>query len=77
MIPQFNMSQAFLPAKMYFALEAARKTTLSVLVDDDTELDPYKLQVPGNHTPPKVADLQQEYTVSRTLALTSFHPRST
>ncbi len=55
--PQFNMSQAFLPAKQYFTLEAERKTTLSILVDDDTALDPYKLQVPGNHTPPKVQEL--------------------
>ncbi len=55
--PQFNLSQAFLPAKTYFALEKARKTTLSVLLEDDSDLDPYKLQVPGNHTPPKVSDL--------------------
>lgn len=55
--PQFNMSQSFLPAKTYFSLEKQRKTTLSVLLDDDTNLDPYKLQVPGNHTPPKVADI--------------------
>lgn len=55
--PQFNMSQAFLPAKTYFALEQQRKTTLSILLDDELSLDPYQLQVPGNHTPPKVADL--------------------
>ena len=52
---QFNMSQAFLPAKTYFALEGQRKTTLSILLDDDTNLNPYQLQVPGNHNPPKVA----------------------
>jgi chromosome partitioning protein len=55
--PQFNLSQAFLPSKRYFALEADRKTTISILTDDDTDLDPYHLQVPGNHTPPKVATL--------------------
>jgi len=55
--PQFNLSQAFLPSKNYFALEKARKTILAVLLDDDVNLDPYKLQVPGNHTPPKVKDL--------------------
>jgi len=55
--PQFNMSQAFLPAKTYFSLEKQRKTTLSVLLDDETNLDPYQLQVPGKHTPPKVADI--------------------
>jgi chromosome partitioning protein len=55
--PQFNLSQAFLPAKTYFDLEAKRKTTLAVLLDDDSNLDPYQLQVPGNHTPPKVDDI--------------------
>jgi chromosome partitioning protein len=55
--PQFNMSQAFLSAKSYFKLEGERKTTLSILVDDDTDLDPYHLQVPGNHNPPKVGDI--------------------
>src|SRR5258708_323395 len=55
--PQFNLSQAFLLPKTYFALEKERKTTLSILLDDDVDLDPYKLQVPGNHNPPKVASL--------------------
>jgi cellulose biosynthesis protein BcsQ len=55
--PQFNLSQAFLQPKSYFALEKDRKTILSVLIDDDVNLNPYQLQVPGNHTPPKAADL--------------------
>ncbi len=55
--PQFNLSQAYLPAKTYFALEKARKTIIAVLLDDDTDLNPYELQVPGNHTPPKVAEI--------------------
>lgn len=55
--PQFNLSQAFLPAAAYFALEAKRQTTISVLLDDDAVLNPYKLQVPGNHNPPEVATL--------------------
>lgn len=55
--PQFNMSQSFLPAKTYFALEKQQKTTLSILLDSDADLDPYKLQVPGSHAPPKVAEL--------------------
>jgi chromosome partitioning protein len=55
--PQFNLSQAFLPPKTYFSLEKSRKTTLSILLDDDVDLDPYKLQVPGNHTPPPVSNL--------------------
>src|SRR5271167_4912 len=55
--PQFNLSQAFLPPKSYFSLEKARKTTLSILFDDDVNLNPYQLQVPGNHNPPKVKDI--------------------
>lgn len=55
--PQFNLSQAYLQPKTYFALEGQRKTTLSILVDDDTDLDPYQLQVPGNHSPPKLEKL--------------------
>ncbi len=55
--PQFNLSQAFLPAKMYFDLEGKRKTTIAVLLDDHSDLNPYELQVPGNHTPPKLAQI--------------------
>lgn len=55
--PQFNLSQAFLTATNYFEIEKQRKTILSVLMDDDSQLDPYVLQVSGNHKPPKVADL--------------------
>ena len=29
--PQFNLSQAFLPSKLYFQLEEQRKTTLAIL----------------------------------------------
>jgi chromosome partitioning protein len=56
--PQFNMSQTFLAPKTYFQLEKDRKTTLSILLDDDTDLNPYQLQVPGNHNPPDVAKLR-------------------
>jgi chromosome partitioning protein len=55
--PQFNLSQAFIPAKTYFALEKARKTTIAILLDNDTMLDPYQIQVPGNHNPPKLIEL--------------------
>lgn len=56
--PQFNLSQALLPSKAYFELEAAKKTILSVLVEDDVGLDPYHLQVPGNENPPKLGDIK-------------------
>jgi chromosome partitioning protein len=55
--PQFNSSQAYVEAKKYFSLEKEGKTVLSVLVEDTTKLDPFKLYVPGNHTPPKVKDI--------------------
>lgn len=55
--PQFNLSQALLKSSIYFAREKSRKTTIAILMDDDAELNPYQLQVPGSHTPPKVAEL--------------------
>lgn len=55
--PQFNLSQAYIESGKYFALEKDRKTTLAVLMDDVTKLDPYTIQVPGNHTPPSVSTL--------------------
>lgn len=55
--PQFNLSQAFIPANKYFELEKKRKTTLAILQDDETDLDPFRLQVPGNEIPPKVVVL--------------------
>ncbi len=58
--PQFNLSQAYLPSKLYFELEKQRKTTLAILVDDDGDLDPYDIQVPGNHNPPSVKAVRAE-----------------
>jgi len=58
--PQFNLSQAHLPSNFYFDLAKKRKTTLAVLMDDDSNLDPYEIQVPGNHNPPSVKDIRAE-----------------
>lgn len=58
--PQFNLSQAFLPSKVYFNLETQRKTTLAILADDPVDIDPYHLQVPGNHNPPKLSAIRTE-----------------
>jgi chromosome partitioning protein len=55
--PQFNLSQLFIPAKKYFELEQQRKSTIAILMDDDAAVNPYELQVPGNHTPPSVTEL--------------------
>jgi|CXWL01.1.fsa_nt_gi chromosome partitioning protein len=55
--PQFNLSQAYIPATKYFALEDKRKTIISVLQDDGTKLNPYTLQLPGATKPPSVTDL--------------------
>lgn len=55
--PQFNASQAFISSRAYFDLEKSSKTVLSILVEDDKNLDPYRLQVPGNETPPDIDDV--------------------
>lgn len=55
--PQFNLSQACMEPRSYFKAEAERRTILSVLKDDDSQIDPFELQVTGNHSPPKVEDL--------------------
>ena len=55
--PQFNLSQALLDPKLYFQLEKEKKTILSVLMEDDTQLNPYILQVPGNENPPEIKDI--------------------
>lgn len=58
--PQFNLSQAHLQSSIYFDLESKHKTTLSILIDDDSKLDPYEIQVPGNHKPPSIKDIRSE-----------------
>jgi chromosome partitioning protein len=55
--PQFNLSQAYIASTAYFSLEKQSETTLAVLIDSGTALNPYQLQVPGNHTPPGVKSL--------------------
>jgi len=55
--PQFNLSQAYLAANAYFTLEKQSKTMLAVLIDSGTALNPYQLQVPGNHIPPSIKAL--------------------
>ena len=54
---QFNLSQSYLSAAQYGALEKAKKTVLSVLQEDEADLDPYKLQVPGSLSPPSVKSI--------------------
>jgi cellulose biosynthesis protein BcsQ len=44
--PQFNLSQAFLPAKSYFSREKDRRTTIAVLLDNDADLNPFEIQPP-------------------------------
>jgi len=55
--PQFNLSQAFIPPKKYFDIEKHRRTALAILQDDETDIDPFCLQVPGNESPPRVLAL--------------------
>lgn len=54
---QFNLSQMYIPISAYFALEKARKTSLAILQDDETQLNPYELQVSGKLKPPQAAAL--------------------
>ena len=55
--PQFNASQAMIRADLYFELERQRKTMMAVLMEDEAIVDPYRLQVPGNEDPPRLAEL--------------------
>jgi chromosome partitioning protein len=55
--PQFNLSQAFIPPQKYFQLEKARKTIISVLLDSDADLNPYRIQTPDRESPPSVSEL--------------------
>lgn len=52
---QFNLSQAFISAAVYRVLEAQKKTILSVLLEDPTSLDPFKLRVSGSEIPPDLS----------------------
>lgn len=54
---QFNLSQMFISSSTYFDLEKARKTSLAILQDDEVDVDPYTLQVPGNRIPPPTKEL--------------------
>lgn len=55
---QFNLSQVFIPAPTYFQLEKRRKTSLAILQDDETDINPYHIQVPGNYDPPALSKLK-------------------
>jgi len=55
--PQFNASQALIPSRKYYDIENGHKTIMSVLVEDQTNLDPYRLQVPGTEEPPPLAEI--------------------
>src|SRR5258708_2929442 len=55
--PQFNLSQGFLKSATYFALEAKKHTSLAILQDDATTLDPFTIQLPTKQSPPAVSTL--------------------
>lgn len=54
---QFNLSQMFIPSNDYYALEKARRTSLAILLDDETQVVPFDIQTPGNRNPPSVGAL--------------------
>jgi chromosome partitioning protein len=56
--PQFNLSQAYIPAEKYFDLEENKRTIMAALLEDDEEINPFHLQVPGNESPPSVDDVK-------------------
>lgn len=58
--PQFNLSQALLPADVYYKLEKSGKTSLAILQDDESVTNPYEIQGPGSKSPPSVADLAHQ-----------------
>ncbi len=47
----------FCQQRLIFPLEGQRKTTITILFDDDTKLNPYRIQVSGSHSPPNVKDI--------------------
>lgn len=55
--PQFNLSQSYIHATQYFALDKGRKTIISVLQDSGTALNPYILQLPVSALPPSVSSI--------------------
>ena len=55
--PQFNASQMWLPYEKYRTAMEDRKTILSVLMDDPSDIDPFTIEAPGQFPPPSVADL--------------------
>jgi len=71
--PQFNLSQSYLKSKAYFDLDEKRLTTLRVLLGDE-QLNPYEIQVPGKHAPPKVAEVAVNVYKMRNGALLDLVP---
>lgn len=55
--PQFNMSQAMLRSKQYYTLENENKTCLSILQDNEDNLNPFEIQTPETTTPPNVENI--------------------
>lgn len=55
--PQFNLSQAFLSVEDFNESEIQKKNVLSVLVEDQKNLDPFHLQKPDSNVPPALDDI--------------------
>lgn len=54
---QFNLSQAVLRSKRYFALEKEGRTCLTILQEPEVDLDPFSLQTPTSPDPPSLSDV--------------------
>jgi chromosome partitioning protein len=55
--PQYNASQMLINHRTYFRLDDEYKTTLSILMDDSSEIDPFRIQHVGSFPPPRPAEI--------------------
>lgn len=55
--PQFNASQTMITATEYKSLEDENRTTLSILMDHPSQIDPFEIYAHEFNKPPKVSDL--------------------
>ena len=62
--PQSNASQAYIPNATYFSLIDSNKSTLSILMDDPANVDPFSIHLTGAFPPPRVDDLAHRVTLT-------------
>lgn len=55
--PQFNASQTIITPGQYRELEKENRTTLAILMDDPSQIDPFEIYAHDFNKPPKPGDL--------------------